>query len=146
MPPEPSKPPAETGLIIQRGAGLMTLPSGGSPALSEMISRSLVHLQTSKALAVPERRPGEECDFEIAPGVMMRMCWIPPGEFFLGSPEDEQRRGTYETQHRVAALSYRAALTRNLDFLATTSAPTRSTTWAARSRPAAFSTIRSDET
>jgi hypothetical protein len=84
--PEPPTPPAESGLIIQRGAGLVTLPHGGSPALSEMISRSLVHLQTDKALAVRERPPGEECDFEIAPGVMMRMSWIPQGEFLMGSP------------------------------------------------------------
>ncbi len=89
MPPEPPQLPEETSLIIQRGAGLVTLPHGGSPALSEMINRSLVHLQPSKALAVPERRAGDECDFEIAPGVMMRMCWIPPGEFMMGSPENE---------------------------------------------------------
>jgi hypothetical protein len=79
MNPEPPTPPGPTGLAIQRPAGLTTLPLANSPALSEMISRSLVHLQTSKALAVPERRAGEECEFEIAPGVMMRMCWIPPG-------------------------------------------------------------------
>ena len=101
MPPEPPKPPDETGLIIQRMTGLVMLPHGRSPALSEMISRSLVHLQTSKALAVPERRGGEECDFEIAPGVMMRMCWIPPGDFLMGSPEDELGHYDDETQHQV---------------------------------------------
>ena len=101
MPPEPPRSPEETGLIIQREAGLVTLPNGGSPALSEMISRSLVHLQTSKALAVAERRAGDECDFEIAPGVMMRMCWIPPGEFVMGSPKDELGRSLWQTQHRV---------------------------------------------
>ena len=37
----------------------------------------------------------------IAPGVMMRMCWIPPGEFLMGSPEDELGRDDDETQHRV---------------------------------------------
>jgi hypothetical protein len=82
--PEPLPPP-ETGLIIQRGAAFVTLHQAAPPALSEMISRSLVHLQPSKALAAPDLHPGEECDFEIAPGVMMRMCWIPPGEFLMGS-------------------------------------------------------------
>jgi formylglycine-generating enzyme required for sulfatase activity len=32
---------------------------------------------------------------------MMRMCWIPPGEFVMGSPEDEVGRKDDETQHRV---------------------------------------------
>ena len=44
---------------------------------------------------------GEERDFEIAPGVMMRMCWIPPGEFVMGSPADEPERDDDEIQHRV---------------------------------------------
>jgi formylglycine-generating enzyme required for sulfatase activity len=101
MPPESPTPPAETGLIIQPGAGLVTLPHGGSPALSEMICRSLAHLQTSKSLATRQPEPGEECDFEIAPGVMMRMCWIPPGEFLMGSPEGELGHTSWETQHWV---------------------------------------------
>jgi formylglycine-generating enzyme required for sulfatase activity len=101
MSPEPPKPPEETGLVIQRRAGLMTLPNGGSPALSEIISRSLAHIRTSKSLATRQRDPGEECDFEIARGVMMRMCWIPPGEFLMGSPEDELGHCKGETQHRV---------------------------------------------
>jgi hypothetical protein len=83
--PEPPKSPEQTGLITQRPAGLATLPHGNSPALSEIINRSLVHLRTSQSLASRHREPGEECEFEIAPGVMMRMCWIPPGEFLMGS-------------------------------------------------------------
>lgn len=55
MSPEPPKQPVETGLIIQREASLVTLPNGGSPAMSEMINRSLVHLQTSKALDLLHR-------------------------------------------------------------------------------------------
>jgi hypothetical protein len=64
---------------------LATLPRGNSPALSEIIHRSLVHLRTSQSLATRHREPGEECEFEIAPGVMMRMCWIPEGMFLMGS-------------------------------------------------------------
>ena len=80
---------------------MTTLPVGGMPILSEIISRSLVHIQTSRALAAPERRAGEESAFEIAPGVSIVMCWIPPGEFLMGSPEDEEDRGLDEKQHRV---------------------------------------------
>ena len=67
---------------------MVTLPHDGSPALSEMINRSLVHIRTSKSLATRHREPGEECDFEIALGMMMRMCWIPPGEFVMGYPPE----------------------------------------------------------
>ena len=44
---------------------------------------------------------GEECDIEIAPGVKLTMCWIPAGEFVMGSPAGEAGRGGDETQHRV---------------------------------------------
>jgi formylglycine-generating enzyme required for sulfatase activity len=57
-------------------------------------------------MALPEWRPGEEREFEIAPGVKIVMCWIPPGEFLMGSPEDEVGREAHhyhfiETQHLV---------------------------------------------
>ena len=42
------------------------------------------------AHAQDEPRAGEERKFEIAPGVFMEFCWIPPGEAQLGSPKDEQ--------------------------------------------------------
>jgi len=93
--------PEENGLVIRPSTGLVSLSDGGSPAMAEIIRRSLAHIQTSKALAVPERRAGEECEFEIAPGVKMVMCWIPPGEFLMGSPEDEEGRKDDETQHLV---------------------------------------------
>ncbi len=95
-----SETPEESGLIIRPGSGLALLP-GDSPVLSEIINRSLAHIQTSKALAVTERRAGEECEIEITPGVKIVMCWIPPGEFLMGSPEEEEGRLYYETQHRV---------------------------------------------
>jgi formylglycine-generating enzyme required for sulfatase activity len=46
-------------------------------------------------------KAGEQRDFEIAPGVKITMCWIPPGEFLMGSPAGEEGRQNDETQHSV---------------------------------------------
>jgi formylglycine-generating enzyme required for sulfatase activity/serine/threonine protein kinase len=46
-------------------------------------------------------KAGEEREFEIAPGMSMTFCWIPPGEFMMGSPEGEVVRRQDETQHPV---------------------------------------------
>jgi len=43
---------------------------------------------TSISLGQP--KPGEERAFEIAPGVKMIFCWIPPGDAQLGSPKAER--------------------------------------------------------
>ncbi len=45
--------------------------------------------------------PGEERDFEIAPGRHHRMCWIPPGEFLMGGLVDQAFHQEDETPHRV---------------------------------------------
>src|SRR5262249_34314471 len=37
-----------------------------------------------------ETKAGEVREFEIAEGVRMKFCWIPPGEAQLGSPKAEQ--------------------------------------------------------
>ena len=90
--PKPLAPPAETGLIIQRGSGLVTHPPGNFPALSEINHRFLSLLRTSQSLAMRHRKPGGRCDFEIAPGVTMRMCWIPPGAVLPGRPRSNWKR------------------------------------------------------
>jgi len=46
-------------------------------------------------------QPGEEREFEIAPGVKITMCWIPPGEFMMGSSESELGRENSEKQVQV---------------------------------------------
>jgi formylglycine-generating enzyme required for sulfatase activity len=64
--------------------------------------------------SLPGSKAGEEREFEIAPGVKITMCWIPPGEFVMGSlappPHDTPRylrhggelgRVDDEVQHRV---------------------------------------------
>jgi Leucine-rich repeat (LRR) protein len=47
--------PEESSLIKWPSTGLMCIPDGGSPALAEMVSRSLVNIQTSKALEILHR-------------------------------------------------------------------------------------------
>jgi formylglycine-generating enzyme required for sulfatase activity len=59
---------------------------------------------TLKPLPKPKfigSQPGEEKLLEIAPGVNMTFCWIPPGEFLMGSPAVELGREANETQQRV---------------------------------------------
>jgi formylglycine-generating enzyme required for sulfatase activity len=101
MDPESSSPQESHDLTIS-STEMLRLKDGESSPLSEIINRSLVHIKTSKSLAVPVRSAGEVQEFEIVPGVKIVMCWIPPGEFMMGSPEDEIGGLDNETQHRVA--------------------------------------------
>jgi formylglycine-generating enzyme len=52
------------------------------------------------ACAYGEDRTGLWQAFEVA-GVRQVMRWIAPGEFLMGSPEDEPERSDDESQHRV---------------------------------------------
>lgn len=52
MPEEFPIPPAVSGLVIPPSTGLVGLPEGGSPALSEIISRSLAHVQACSKSSV----------------------------------------------------------------------------------------------
>lgn len=58
MSEEIPRPPDDTGLRTQREAGLANLPNGGLRPLSEIINRSLVHIQTSKAQWILHRLGG----------------------------------------------------------------------------------------
>ena len=58
-------------------------------------------LPFSRVPVPPLHQPGEERDFELTESVKIRMCWIPPGDFLMGSPEDELGHRDDETQHRV---------------------------------------------
>ena len=44
---------------------------------------------------------GDECVVTLPGGATMTMVWCPPGEFIMGSPEEEPGRFGNETQHRV---------------------------------------------
>jgi formylglycine-generating enzyme required for sulfatase activity len=55
-------------------------------------------VHTSSPLPLPTV---EERDFLLAYQMPIRMCWIPPGEFLMGSPGNELGRQPDETQHRV---------------------------------------------
>jgi formylglycine-generating enzyme required for sulfatase activity len=44
------------------------------------------------------RNQDEIVEVEIAMGVRMRFCWIPPGEVQLGSPDEEYGRGSAEDE------------------------------------------------
>jgi formylglycine-generating enzyme required for sulfatase activity len=46
-------------------------------------------------------RPGEERDFDLVKGCKIRMCWIPPGEFWMGSSTGQTGHHKDENQHRV---------------------------------------------
>jgi formylglycine-generating enzyme required for sulfatase activity len=43
----------------------------------------------------------EEHDYLLSDTVSLRMCWIPPGQFMMGSVEDESGREPDEAWHRV---------------------------------------------
>jgi len=55
MTPDNTDPPVESGLIVQSGGALARLPDGGTPALAEIINRSLAQIQTSRALTTRHR-------------------------------------------------------------------------------------------
>ncbi len=45
--------------------------------------------------------PGEMRDFPLTSLMAIQMCWIPPGEFLMGSPLEESGRDDDEGQHLV---------------------------------------------
>ena len=57
--PEEFHPDEQNRLIIRRDTALALLSDGGGRALSEIVNRSLVHIQTSKALGM-RHRVGEQ--------------------------------------------------------------------------------------
>jgi len=49
----------------------------------------------------PGPEPGQELSVDLGGGVKMEFVWIEPGSFMMGSPANEDSRGSDELQHRV---------------------------------------------
>ena len=65
--------------------------------------RARRHLETLAGLGEDVAREMRALvrDIDLGGGVTMRFCWIPPGTFTMGSPDDELARGEDETLHEV---------------------------------------------
>jgi sulfatase modifying factor 1 len=50
---------------------------------------------------VPDRKPIGEKDIPFTNSIGMKFVWIPPGNFMMGSPKEEEGRQVNETQHEV---------------------------------------------
>jgi formylglycine-generating enzyme required for sulfatase activity/cyclophilin family peptidyl-prolyl cis-trans isomerase len=94
---------------------------------------------------------GKERDFEIAPGLTITMCWIPPGEFMMGRAEGEGGRGKDETQHpvtlsqgfwlaktEVTQAQWRAVMGSNPSHFKGDDLPVESVSWNAIAGPGGF--------
>ena len=54
-----------------------------------------------------EHKPGEVIEVEIAKGVKMKFCWIPPGKATLGSPATEKERvAAKEAEHEFTTKGF----------------------------------------
>jgi formylglycine-generating enzyme required for sulfatase activity len=88
-------------------AGEWQLALDAHAAKAPQVSQTAMHGPVTVAPAVSRAtvpslyQPGEERDFQLTESVKIRMCWIPPGDFLMGSPEDELGRRDDETQYRV---------------------------------------------
>jgi len=51
-------------------------------------------------------KPGDVREFEIATGVKMKFCWIPPGHATLGSPASEKDRDIDKAEHEYKSKGY----------------------------------------
>lgn len=85
MPAEPPKSPEIESFLIRPSTGLVSVPNGGSPALSEIINRSLVHIQTSKTLGRLHRIGDHELQW---PDYQLVSIWaeqlnVPPAEVLM---------------------------------------------------------------
>jgi formylglycine-generating enzyme required for sulfatase activity len=51
-------------------------------------------------------KEGDEREFEVADGVTMRFCWVPPGKATLGSPKTEKDRDEDEDEHEYESKGF----------------------------------------
>ena len=57
------------------------------------------------AVVGDDPKPGDEIDIEIATGVKMRFCWVPPGEFYMGAAAGEEEAGNDEKPQRKVRIT-----------------------------------------
>jgi RNA polymerase sigma factor (sigma-70 family) len=88
-------------LLCASLAGLILNPGGKDPLVSTLPPAPDSN-HALKAAAKAEPKAGEEREFEIAPGVKMKFCWIPTGKATLGSPKEEKDRNGDEKEHEYA--------------------------------------------
>ena len=69
--------------------------------VSAVIRQGSVAPSAESGSAGPEPQAGEEREFDLVEGCKISMCWIPPGDFLMGSSEYELGRREDETLHRV---------------------------------------------
>lgn len=91
--------------LAQAIAGLFALigPTTAAEGLTTQgVAESTVSASDEAYAKFNGSRAGEEREFELAPGVRMKFCWCPAGEFVMGSPKSEEGRDSRdEDQARV---------------------------------------------
>jgi formylglycine-generating enzyme required for sulfatase activity len=63
--------------------------------------RIYTDIQLIKGIPESDIRPGDLLEISLDSMVKMTFCWVPAGEFIMGSPSDEAGRNNDEFQHRV---------------------------------------------
>jgi formylglycine-generating enzyme required for sulfatase activity len=93
--------PAVAAAAVLAGLGLAWAGGAFSPAKPRPLPAEPVgpeaappprHSDPPAPVPDPSARPaGAEVDYEVAPGMKVRFCWVPPGKAQLGSPPDERK-------------------------------------------------------
>jgi formylglycine-generating enzyme required for sulfatase activity len=77
-------------------------PYGRPAAFAAALAAGIAALLTAGALLVPLRpNPPKEPAPAFVNKAGMKLVWIKPGSFTMGSPKDEEQRGADETPHKV---------------------------------------------
>ena len=76
---------------------LVKFAAGGTPPKADPLPKT--------DAAGKEPKPGAEIDIEIAEGVKMRFCWIPPGEFWMGAAAGEAEASYDEKLQRLVRIT-----------------------------------------
>ena len=75
--------------ILAGIVAMASLPGAAEKAASFDIAGAAAPAGEEPYARIKGNPAGEEREFEIAPGVRMKFCWCPAGEFVIGSPKSE---------------------------------------------------------